>query len=122
MSKPATAGLSFATFSETTPIVKVRFSFALYQPGAPEEEDKNDKSGSTRPGKNRIIWVRKSFSDSIVVPLEYGVQRIPLSTLHEGIPEGVFLHARVICQDQESNGARRLATITLVNDAKPDPS
>ena len=38
MSKPATAGLSFATFSETTPVVKVRFSFARTSTRDPEEE------------------------------------------------------------------------------------
>ncbi len=100
----------------------VQFNFALYRPGTSEEGDKNEKSDPVRSSKNRIIWERKFFSDTIEIPLEYGAGRIPLHTRYEDIPEGIFMHARVIRQEQEDRGAKRLVTITLVNDIKPDPS
>jgi len=118
MSKPATAGLSFATFSEAASHINIEFSFALYQPELPFREDKSGEADPPKSGKHRIVWVRKPFSGSMEIPLEPGVGKIFLNTLYDGIPDGVFLHARVICLDEK----RRLATITLVNGITPDPS
>lgn len=117
MNKPSTAGLSFAAYSTNIPSVEVRFCFARYNPEYPEITGKGVKSGSSESQKNNLVWRRIPINESVEISLEAGSRKFILDGLNEEIPEGVFLHVRAVEWEQN----KILATVTLVNDTKPDP-
>lgn len=116
MSRPSTAGVSFAVSSqETEPVLSLNINFATYSPIDEENESEIPPymdSSSKKKGKK---WKRKPVNIEIldlhVVTKED--KRVKLES--EGVPSNVYLHWRIVPWNENW-----LITLTLVNGAQVD--
>ena len=119
--RPCSAGVSFAArAADGRAEVDVLVRFATYQPVTSTEAEsdsgaENGQSVKNSDARTRIDWERKAYEIPVDgIPLEKERLVVPLES--HGTPQGVSLHLRAA-----SWSGNRLATITLLNQAEPDP-
>jgi len=115
ISRPSTAGLSFAVLSKKDhPVLDISISFARYNPEDPdipeEEKKKREEQNDLHPA-----WRREAFSvrQNGVVVEDVPGRYIDLE--QSGIPKGIRLHIRTAPWEE-----KRLVTLTLMNQSVPD--
>ncbi|MCD4841815.1 MAG: hypothetical protein K8R08_07435 [Methanosarcinales archaeon] len=116
MTRPSTAGLSFAVSSHgREPVLSVKVNFALYKPIEEEDIDEKTQTTDSSHHKKNTKWKRHPIL--IEIPeLHAGPTAAPSIELEShGAPAGVYLHQRVA-----SWGEKWLITLTLVNGARTE--
>ncbi len=111
--RPCSAGVSFAAHADASPELDVTVRFATYESVTPLESE-NGEQGDGGGTRRRTEWQRRAHNILLEdIALENGSQNVDLAP--HGAPPGVRLHVRTT---PWSGGT--LATITLLNQAKPD--
>ncbi len=121
LSKPSSAGISFAVFSEDgKPSISIRLSFGMYRPLSPDDEMSVDEEAENVDSKvesdeiEQPLWKRTPYSVEIRGVDLYQINSTEIDLEEYGCPSGVWIHIRTAPWERN-----KLVTVTALNKIDP---